>query len=272
VITANLEEAYGRDAHSGDMARMNELPVFAERAQATVPYAPDVVLLQEVRAKSARRAAEVLTSKFRQKFVVAVMPGDHPTTDYPNKQIHKETSILLNTVTMKQSSRGGFIKNTYSRSVATGGKVAIHKQAQVLATQRSSGKTFALTSLHYARVRDFKTRQASNKARAAWSRQIVSTMHRKYPNADVTHIGGDFNTIRCFSGAFASCKEAAFWKYMHSAGFLDTLWFAPADTFSGILKFTGVDYIFSTARPLDGGQDERGGYSDHKMRWVRLAS
>lgn len=273
VITANVDEAYGQGAHEGDLRSMSELSLFAERTLAAAPYPPDVVLLQEVRSKSARRAAKTLSNKSGQRYVVAVMPGDHPTTDYPHKQINKETSILLNTATMKQSSKGGYIKSTYSRSqAAEGDKILVRKHAQVLATQRSSGLKFALTSVHFAAVRDFRTRAISNRLRAQWSKRIVSTLHRKYPDADVTNVGGDFNTIRCFTGTFKTCREAAFWKYFRSVGFVDTLWVAPAPTYSGMLKFTGVDYVFSTARPLDGGQDEKGGYSDHKLRWVRLAN
>ncbi|MEA2460432.1 MAG: hypothetical protein QOH90_609 [Actinomycetota bacterium] len=274
TVIANVNKAYGGIHEGKSIHDMSSIKAFVTRAVQMTPSAPDVVLLQELRKEGAAAAAKSFTNKTGDKYIVAVgPPRNHPTLDYAAKQIHTETAILLNTASMEKSSGGGFIKSSYTHAEGSGGKIKVKKNAFVLATQKSSGLTVALASVHYTPVGDLKSKAVSDRLRGEWSKQIATTLHNKYPTAGLTNIGGDFNTIRCFSGAFKSCKEAAFWKYLSTHGFVDSLYVLPQPGGGGaescMTRATGVDFVFSTGNPQAGGIDTHGGYSDHKLRWVK---
>lgn len=275
VLTMNLEEAYSMGA--GDLGSHFEVDNFAERVRDVVPQIPDVILLQEVNYETSGLAARKLSSRLNQRFVVAVRPIRNTTMEYPDKQIHTETAILLNSTTMAIEDKGGFIQTSYpSSAAAPGDRVNVKRHAFMLASERSSGIRVPLVSLHYAMVRSFKTEQLSNEYRGKWSKQIENTLARKY-QADSTAraavVGGDFNASRCVSGQFASCREAAWWKVFTSAPheYVDTLF--------DLGLPAGVDVLFSMGRPLSGDWDKSGDfpesdrsrfYSDHRFRWVTV--
>lgn len=275
VLTMNLEEAYSMG--TGDLGSHFEVDNFAERVRDVVPQIPDVILLQEVNYETSGLAARKLSSRLNQRFVVAVRPIRNTTMEYPDKQVHTETAILLNSTTMAIENKGGFIQTSYPSSAATpGDRVNVKRHAFMLARERSSGIKVPLVSLHYAMVRSFKTEQLSNEYRGNWSKQIENKLARKY-QADSTAraavVGGDFNASRCVSGQFASCREAAWWKVFTSSPhkYVDTLFELGLPA--------GVDVLFSTGRPLSGGWDKSGDfpesdrssfYSDHRFRWVTV--
>lgn len=272
TVIANLDKAYGGSYIGRSIHDMSSIKAFVAGTIDLVKYYPDVLLLSEIRAEGAKAAAKFLTNKTNQKYIVAVYPGQHPVTEYPGKQIHKETTIILNATTMKQHDRGGFFKSTYTRDeAAPKKKIAVKKHAYVSARQISSGGLYAFTSVHFTPVSSLKSKAVSDRLRKVWSEQIRTKMHRKYPNAVMTNLGGDFNTIRCYSGAFKACQEAKFWKYLTGQGFVDSLYVLPLakpGPDSCMTRATGVDYIFSTGQPLNGGIDYKGGYSDHEFRWA----
>jgi hypothetical protein len=277
TVIANVNKAYGGIHEGKSIHDMTSIKAFVTRALQMTPSFPDVVLLQELRKEGAAAAAKSFTNKTGQKYIVAVgPPRNHPTLDYAAKQIHTETAILLNTVTMKKASTGGFIKSTYTHAQSSGGKVKVKKNAFVLATQKSSNLDVALASVHFTPVGDIKTKAISDSLRGTWSKQIANTLKSKYPGAGLTNIGGDFNTVRCFSGAFSSCKLAAFWKYLSTNGFVDSLYVMAQPGGGGAIscarRETGVDFIWTNGNPINGGVDSRGGYSDHKLRWVKSSA
>jgi exonuclease III len=274
TVIANLNKAYGGSYTGPSLGNMDSVRAFANRALAMTPTAPDVVLLQEVRAKSAKAAATALTNKSPFKYVVVVMPGQHPTREFGGMQIHKETAIILNTDTMEKIGTGGFLAAKYTRAQAAAGhKIKVKKTAYIGATQRSSGMKVALASVHYTPIEDLKSKALSNSLRGKWSEQIAAKLKSKYPGSAITNIGGDFNQIRCYSGAFKSCTLADFWKYFSNNGFVDSLYMlhqASPGPEACVERTTGVDYIFSDGNPKKGGVDSKGGYSDHKLRWVTI--
>jgi hypothetical protein len=275
VLTMNLEEAYSMG--TGDLGSHFEVDNFAKRVRDVVPIVPDVILLQEVNYETSGLAARKLSSRLNQRFVVAVRPIRNTTVEYPDKQVHTETAILLNSTTMAKEDRGGYIQTSYPRSAAApGDRVNVRRHAFMLAREQSSGIKVPLVSIHYAMVKSFKTEKLSNEYRGKWSKQIENKLARKY-QADSTAraavAGGDFNASRCVSGQFASCREAAWWKVFTSAPhkYVDTLF--------DLGLPAGVDVLFSTGRPLSGDWDKSGDfpendrgrfYSDHRFRWVTV--
>ena len=273
VLTMNLEEAYSMN--QGDLRDNFEVDNFAQRVRDVVPQTPDVVLLQEVNHQTSDLAARKLSQRLGQKFVVAVRPIKNTTIEYPSKQVHTETAILLNSATMAVDDRGGFIDASYPQSAAApGDKVNVRRHAFMLARERSSGVKVPLVSVHYAMVKSFKTEQLSNEYRGKWSKQIESKLARRYQadsTSRATVVGGDFNASRCVSGSFASCREASYWKVFTSEPH------KYVDTLRELGLPAGVDVLFSTARPLRGDWDKAGDfagsdrqrfYSDHRFRWV----
>ena len=272
TVIANLNKAYGGTYTGKSLSDMTSIKAFVRRAIEMTPFSPDVVLIQEVREKSARGVARAFTDQTGNQYILAVVPGQHPTKEFGGLQVHKETAIVINTETMKKESKGGFIASKYTRDQAAANhKIKIKKNAHLLVSQKSSGMKVALTSVHFTPVADLKSKATSNRLRGVWSKEIVQKLNTKYPSAALTHIGGDFNMIRCYTGSFASCQPADFWKYFTKNGFVDSLYSLHAKNpgaVSCMERFTGVDYIFSTGNPTKGGVDRQGGYSDHTLRWT----
>ena len=274
VLINNLEEAFTRDFK--DLKNNFEVDNFAERVRDIVPEDPDVVLLQEVNYQTSQLAAERLTARLGSRYAVIIRPRRNTTVEYPTKQVHTETAILINKSTMKVEDKGGFINTSYPLSAsAPGQRVQVRRHALAMVSEKATGIKVPLVSVHYAQVSSFKTEKLSNEYRGKWSRAIESKMAKKY-NADSSQraavIGGDFNASRCVRGSFASCVEASWWKVFNSSphNYTDTL--RVLDTAEA-----GVDVIWSQGTPLRGTWDENGDfkysdkdrfYSDHRFRWV----
>lgn len=105
VVTTNLQEGFGE----ADLENIYELERYADRLATQLPYIPDVLLLQEVRRKSARAAARLLTNTFDQSYVVAVEPPRYPTRSTPKIRTETSSAIVMNEETMRKIEAGGFI-------------------------------------------------------------------------------------------------------------------------------------------------------------------
>jgi len=273
VVTANIEEAYAMD--NNDLADHFEMDNFAARVRQVVPKIPDVLLLQEVNHKTSALTAERLSARLGQRFVVAVRPIANTTIEYPDKQVHTETAILLNAETMATADRGGYFSATYPKSAAAvGDRVQVRRHAFMLAREKGTRIKVPLVSLHYAMERSFRSDKLSNYWRGKWSEQLKGLLARRY-NADsdrrVSVIAGDFNAGRCFRGDFSNCTVAAWWKAMVGTPH------PYIEAGREHLVPYGVDAIFTTGRAVDAGWDEHGDfaesdrsrfYSDHRLRWA----
>lgn len=276
VVTANLEEAYAMD--NKDLASHFEIDNFATRVREIIPEIPDVVLLQEVNRETSQLAAARLSARLGQKFVVAVRPIANTTIEYPDKQVHTETAILLNAKTMATENRGGYFAASYPTSATPAGeRVQVRRHAFMLARERGTGVKVPLVSLHYAMERSFKTQRLSSYWRAKWSGQIKNLLARRY-NADSDRraavIGGDFNAAPCLARDFTFCDESAWWKTMTSAPH------RYAESGRAHLIPHGVDALFTRGDPVRAGWDQDGKfaesnrsrfYSDHRFRWAVVA-
>jgi len=221
-------------------------------------------------------AASRLTARLGQKFVVGVRPIPNTTLEYSDRQVHTETAILLNAETMATANGGGFFAAKYPRSAAPAGeRVQVRRHAYMLAREKGSGVKVPLVSLHYAMERSFRTARLSNYYRGKWSKQLKSLLARKYnanSNQRAAVIGGDFNAGRCYTGDFANCNEAAWWRAMerHDPQYTET------GRAARVPVPYGVDAIWTRGDTVDAGWDEHGDfpesdrsrfYSDHRLRW-----
>ena len=276
VITANIEEAYTMPP-GNDLADNFELDNFAVRIKQVVPKIPDVILLQEVNSRTSDLVASRLSARLGQKFVVAVRPVANTTIEYPDRQVHTETAILLNAKTMATDDRGGYFSAVYPKSAAPAGeRVQVRRHAYMLAREKGSGVKVPLVSLHYAMERSFRTAKLSNYYRGRWSKQLKSFIARKYnanSNQRAAVIGGDFNAGRCYTGDFANCNEAAWWRAMEN----DDPRYGEAGRAATVPVPYGVDAIWTRGGVVDAGWDENGDfpesdrsrfYSDHRLRWA----
>lgn len=276
IVTVNLQEAYSR--FEGDLGSHFEIPNFVDRVISKTPYFPDVLLLQEVNYETSGLVAREMTRRTGQRYVVAVRPIRNTTIEYPDKAWHTETAIVINVTQMRVVREGAYYAALYpSSATAPGERIQVRRQAHVLVKERSSGIHVPLVSVHFARTADMASKSVSNHWRGEWAEDIGQILERRY-NArsgdKLTNIGGDFNMIRCFTGQFASCRPAAYWKVFTSRphNLIDTLYE------HGLPD--GVDRIFSAGRVVRGGWDKFGKfresdreryYSDHRFRWVVVA-
>ena len=272
VVTANLREAY---PDGNDLQNDGDMRVFVKRLLAQVPFAPDVLLLQEVRKQSATFVARHLSRKTGRSYAAVVKPPRDIITEEQGRSVHTETAIVLNRSTMLPISRGGYIRTSYERAdAAPGQKVNVKRHAHIAAEERSTGTKIAIMSLRFVHITDLRSREVSFRYRYRWSNQVARFIARRYPATatGMRVIGGDFNAVRCLNNDPRSCREAGFWKLMTG----DRYSYLEALFHSGLA--TGVDYIFARNDVVDAGFDrnynadraERGlqpYYSDHRFRW-----
>lgn len=275
VLTINLQEAYGAD----DLSSLREMRVFVDRAMALLEQAPDVLLLQEVRDRSANKVATLLSEATSMDYYLAVDPGHPPSTLYDNRQVLKDTAIVLNRTTMQRIGRGSFVATSYPQSAAAPGELRmIKKHAHGLVQERASGQRLSLASIHYVHAPKIRSAELSDEYRARWSAEIADLLAATYPSAASLAMGGDFNQGRCLEGIGANCDTASFWDVLTSPpyNFIEAI-----RPIVGYSETGGVDYVFTSAEAVSAGIDAeyegegaRGDpdrfYSDHKMRWTVL--
>jgi endonuclease/exonuclease/phosphatase family metal-dependent hydrolase len=243
VVTANLREAYDKQ----DLADMHEMVVFTARLLDRVPRDPDILLLQEVRHSSAAFVARLLTKATGARFTVVVDPGRRPARRLPSRSVFRNTAIVINRETTRALAQGGFIGNAHGRRVG--------KNAYTLVTRRGASTKIALMSLHLMPHRSLATKR--------WVVKDASLLRRKYPDADLKVMAGDFNADRCLEFK-PNCLLAPFYRELvRDRPYIDVVRAVAAR------RRGGVDYIFASGRPIAAGVDldGKGRYSDHVFRW-----
>ena len=275
VANNNVEERDPVDMKNhGDMETfVNRLLNGAGNAQGhQIPYTPDVLLLQEVRGSSADYIGGLLTAATGCTFALAVSPGENYVVKNDDPVILRETAILLNTDTMEKVGNSGYIVTKYDRSQADPGVKRTYKShAWGMAQDLQSGETISLASLHLVKDGSLRNLEVARKLKNKWSRQIAGALKNKFPNADLSAIGGDFNANRCNFGDH-NCPGAPFWRSLtQDFNYRDSYW---------VIKDFGryIDYIFAKKFVVDADEDNEYDqssdpfYSDHQFRWATLAS
>ena len=261
-VTANLQEGFG----DRDVRRMGEMRTFVKRLLNQTPSAPDVLLLQEVRGRSARYVKKLLSNKTGFPYAVAFGCDRAIWRQNSRRIITQDSAILLNKATMDKMGSGGYI--TTRKWTAEFDKPLYRKHAYGMARMKGTDLTFAMASIHIPGSGVKET-----------SQEIANELASRRPGVNRRSvIGGDFNTLRKARVVNGRVIPARFWKNLTTRPYRyrDSIHFG-----DGPLS-NGVDYIFARAGVHKTGVDTRynpkmsedrsGFYSDHRFRWAVLGS
>jgi hypothetical protein len=283
VLDANLQEAFV----ASDVADPTDMQNFARRAAELVPFAPDVVLLQEVVGPSAENVATLLSRETGFTYEIAIAPGP---TAFPeagedrDDQVQQETAILFNSETMKTVGERGFFETSYDPADGIDGqkaKTKLHAFAAV--KDLDSKRTYPLMSVHFVPNQNFVSDEVGWSYKESWSREVARFLDSVFPPPGWTgHIvGGDFNNRRCTTIDEArECETLPFWPVMTvENAYADSVFTAGAEDEIGTAK--RIDYVFGRLDPtlaasdLEYDQGDKSDptvfYSDHRLIWTLLA-
>ena len=162
--------------------------------------------------------------------------------------VQTDTAVVVNRATVTPTSDGGFVRTPSPWGVK---KKKMVKQHAFLPVQDvASGERLAFMSVHFPPAPG--SRKTHKKLFGRWTKELVGTMRKRYPNA-VKLIGGDFNQLRKTAGSGVR-------GVMNQAGYRIV---APTR------EPYRTDFVYSEAKGLRGGRDPRKGrYSDHVFIWA----
>ncbi|MFZ5475984.1 MAG: hypothetical protein ACOZNI_04355, partial [Myxococcota bacterium] len=294
VLAANMKEASSAD----DVDEHADMKEFARRVRTEVPYAPDVVLLQEVVADSAAYVAEKLEDETGHAYVVAIGPEEDTTVESGDDyQIKRDVAVLYNDTTMKVATHdggadeGGFLSHWYNadENATTGEKRNIKQSAFIYLKKDGIEDTkFGFVSVHFATSENLASEEVALEKKGEWSAEVVTEIEGRYTYADGFVLGGDFNNRRCEEKPETiDCEPTAAWSVLVDAyDYLDavfdlygssneSLWSQYRKADECVTK--RIDYLFVKGRVLAGSHDvdyarvdegADGFYSDHRFLWA----
>jgi hypothetical protein len=287
IVTVNLMEGGGA---TGDLRNMREVKVFVNRLLRRIPFEPDVLLLQEVRRKSAREVARVMSRRTDHRFRAVIAPGKRPWRQTETKVIRRDTAVVINSRAMREVGEGGFLATSYpakhgNAEVRRFGKRQVKESAYTLVKERASDTTLAVLSIHWPG--NFRSKKYTNLYGKKWSEKSALFLQNEYASEDpqpINVIGGDFNRQSHRKLDNGDRTPYPFWKYLTGDPYhyLDAVWTVDARADNKDITNGGVDFIFARASILHAGIDqsydwrEASGdpdrfYSDHRFRWALVA-
>jgi hypothetical protein len=260
IVTANLLEGFD----NADLHDMRELKVFTRRVLDLVPNLPDAMLLQEVRARSARHVARLMSRKSGQRYRVAVNAGRRPYRRRAGTVYKQDCAIVINTTTARVTGATGYLKIRYRQK----GRRTVKKNAYAFVARRNTKVeepiSTALLSTHVP---------GSNLAPRV--RTMAEFLQRRFPKTSVRQmsvVGGDFNRAAS-TGPWDNPRWHRWWKVMTGARYryVDTVYSAERNR--------GINFIFARRGVVNAGWDEkydfraargdrRRFYSNHAFRWA----
>ncbi len=272
VVTNNLHSNNG-----AELDDLSEAGVFARRVLEDVPYRPDVILLQEVVRKSAKKvAAEFTTRTSDQYVVVRSSPLSRGWVRVStNKVINTDTAIIINASTTELLDQGGWINMAVAASDVAGEQV-VRRTAYAMVTEIGSNVQMPVASLHFLRPSEMRTRELAFKYQEKWTTNIANLLRDKYPGGSLKVIAGDFNEDRCVNDPYPNCEPLAPY-YAKLTGspynYVDTVW--------TMIRKGAVDHLFATGALLAAGADTdydkaaalgdpTEWYSDHIFHWALI--
>lgn len=260
VVDANIKQVY-----LDDVARREH---FADRLKALaskplkqdldgMAYAPDVVVLQEVKCAQADNIAAFLNGRIR---MAGAPPNDIYATaickawpTYVSEStsaltIVNETALIINTYTMKPLDGGTYVTTKYDstqKCTAAGspdsdgdsepdcGKIQYKRHFMMsLQEKEAGGKKIAVASVHLATSDHLKVDGSTHKSRAnAWVQKIDNKLRSSYPSVSSYSMTGDFNIRRCEQAPqtgdgtkeLVSCTQRAWWSTLNSRSYQDAV-------------------------------------------------
>jgi hypothetical protein len=276
VVSNNMYETAKKD-----MRKLGDMYNFVDRVMKKTPFAPDVVLLQEISHRGAAAIAKRLSNRTGDQYRIAkdaAPVGESPWKRIGNDRLlGRDNAILMNTDTMKKTGKGGYFKFGYKQSQAKrGSAVKVKEHAYVPLKKKGTNIEMPAVSLHFPKEREFRSGEISKKLKKRWSAAIARKLNRKYPaggNDDhMKVIGGDFNNFRCEGRAGFDCNQTPAYNILVGR-------FNYTDS---ILK-TGeisnpIDFLFSSNnvckaaidKPWSPKPGKPGYYSNHRLRWALL--
>lgn len=248
VVTINLTETEARDSRDA-----SDVKLFVERLAATVPHAPDVVLAQEVRLRSARTTRVALTEAFGVKYAIGVAPAADPMWHKERRngslvQFTQESAVLFNTSTMKMAGGPRYVRTSYRDN----GLKVVRKHPYGTLQELGSKMKVTAASVHL-----FRSVKISSETRATHAGRIATAVEREATTAgsSLRTIGGDFNEWRG-----EDRQPTPFYRtLLNEHDYIDAI------------PLRGVDYIFAKGDPVvlaEWGKDDNDkAYSLHAFRW-----
>ena len=297
IVNANLREAHvnwlddirAQDRVT-DLEDMRELTNFANHVKGHVPYAPDVLLLQEVIGPSARRTALELERTLGRPYQVVIAGHDRnvigPTgDDFKHK---RNTAVLINEKTMKVVGEPGFTTIRMRPGDEPPKEQRIgQEQAFALLRDRESGLRVSAMSIHGSTTYHFRSKAIATQRRIEWARVITNFMAERFPDVDISVMAGELNVPRCSKGRESvQCDESLPWKIITSRpnSYHDAVYTthrsSPEDFVEQITNRSGnkrrIDYIFArptiylASRSVDYNEEmfTPGFISDHKYDYA----
>jgi endonuclease/exonuclease/phosphatase family metal-dependent hydrolase len=281
VVSNNVYEADKEDARKPkDMRR------FVARMKEMISFSPDIVLVQEVRARAVANVKEFLAKKFGCRFSIAANAGKTPWK-WTKKYTHllgRDPAVIANSDTMRVRQAGHIVTGYKGSEAVPGASIKSKRAAWVRVKERNdpneSEKPIRLVaaSVHFPRGSDFKNAATSERVKKRSSEKIARKLENilhdgTAEDAKFHVIAGDFNSHR-FSGS-PSNEMPAYHLLTHE----------PYNFTDGVIQHaTGgspnpIDFIFSTGKSLDANVDSGNThdesssnfYSNHDLRWSLLA-
>jgi hypothetical protein len=275
VVSSNLL------AGLGDQPAMRpRMALYVSRLLDQTPYYPDVLLLQEVKRKSADRVAYLLSRETGDRYVVAVRPPWIPWHQNLRTRWERDSGIVINATTTKKLDRGGYISLTYKRSDAADPteRVEINQHARLSVAEKDGGLKLGVASVHFQYKR-LKNRALWRFYQKKWAKKVTAKLASKYPGTQAT-VGGDFNRTRCIRpGSPLTCKRNPFWRvFVNRRNYRDSIYKVWRDG-KKHLGLGGVDFIFTKADPTNARDDRSYDpqsptefYSDHRFLWAVVST
>jgi exonuclease III len=278
IVTNNLEEGF----NPADLRNMREVRVLVGRLLKILPYEPDILLLQEIRTKSAKHVARVLRKRTGHAYRLAARPGRRPYRQTPTKVIKSDMAVVYNAKSMKKLD-AGFVKTSWPARHGDADEQAlkrkhIKRNAFAHFRERRGDATTAVASVHWPGT--MRSRKHVNRYGRKWSARIAEFLQRKYPlTGEKLHaIGGDFNRPSHRTTDSGEKVPYPFWRKLTSDyGYKDAVWTIDARPNNEDITNGGVEYIFARARirraGIDHTYDKRAVppskyYSNHRFRWA----
>jgi hypothetical protein len=243
VVNANLLEAFSQP----DWQDPKDMENFVNRLNELLPYAPDVLLLSEVRAESTARIVEYLEgiTGFAYEDVVT---SHEVWIDWNTEDAaRRDTAIIVNSDTMRVESEGGFFR-TYEGDVDK-------DHAHLLVKEKRGGLSLAMLSSHYPHGGGLPTMVEQ-------SHEFMKETYTNPSLKQINIIAGDFNVRRCTGpGGWKSesldCEEQSWYRYLTGQGYTDAVLNSRPDEipYAQELDVARIDYIFADGPVIDAASD-----------------
>jgi hypothetical protein len=263
IVSCNLEEAFSGE----DVVDPSDMQHFVDRVREKAPFAPDLLLVSEVRGASAINVANFLSEVSGFKYEVAVKPGDKPEV---KAGVVRDCAVILNVDTMKAVDEGGYIQTDLK-----GGKSKQH--ARLLAEKKDGGMKVAAASVHLPRGKGEEN---------GWVSQIAKDLSAAYPASSAQDyvIAGDLGVSRVEGlGDEKETRDATgkkFWNTLtQEFGYVDSIFSKKIEEIEEAQRLgaTRTDYIFVKGHVIDAASDleyvtlraDPGVfYSEHRFVWA----